>query len=177
MLEHAIETPWVNGTEIHDDFWGVAFWCAIFCPYYGPGEFHPLRLRICLSQSRTNSDSTRDLRVDFWDTPYGPREFHPLRLRICPSQSHNNSDSYFAAGTPVDVEPGGCWTRVHSGHELVWVIDRLELWCDVMTFCSFPISWWLFDMRSFKHNHLMITTIGNHHITWYIQLFWIMRCL
>ena len=31
MLEHVIELPLENATEIHNDFCGVDFWCAIFC--------------------------------------------------------------------------------------------------------------------------------------------------
>ena len=29
LLENATEHPLENATEIHDDFWGIDFWCAI----------------------------------------------------------------------------------------------------------------------------------------------------
>ena len=48
----------------------------------------------------------------------------------------------------------------YSSHMGDW-----QLSCDVMTSGSFPIRWLFFDMRSFKHNHLMrkrLTTIISH---------------
>ena len=57
-----VKSCWKMPLQIHDDFWGVDFWCAIFCPY---------RLRSQKSRVRgSNPGSTAclGLRMHFKDS-------------------------------------------------------------------------------------------------------------
>ena len=53
---------------------------------------------------------------------------------------------------------------LHCGQKCAWKteVGDWKLSCDVMMYGSVPIRWLFFDMRSFKYNHLMLTTITSH---------------
>ena len=44
-----LESHWKMPQKIHDDFWGVDLWCAIFCPLLCRDEEGPVALRLVFS--------------------------------------------------------------------------------------------------------------------------------